>query len=85
MIKLMTRDEFLAKAAAPMSFMKVENSSWGAVHRDMIVKWLEAHTGAGWVYWDGASTYIFQNSGDHLLFKMWVKSDPFEKEEGEIT
>lgn len=80
---VLTREEWLEKKP-PFSFMKITNPTWSRVHRDMIVKWLEAHTGAGWVYWDEAETYVFQNAGDYIAFGVWIKSNPFDKENGEI-
>lgn len=81
--KILTREEWLEKTP-PFSFMKINNQTWSRVHRDMIVKWLEAHTGAGWVYWDENDTYVFQNNGDYMAFAVWVKSGPFENDDGEI-
>lgn len=80
--KLITKEEW-DKVVPPFKFMKVKNPSWSSVHREMIVKWLETHTGSGWVYWDGQDTYVFQSSGDFIMFKMWIKDDPFN-EDGEI-
>ena len=82
---LLTQDEWeKASIKPPFRWIKVANKAWGIVERQMIVKWLEAHVGKGWVYWNGESRYVFQNAGDLLAFKMWIKSDPFAEDEGEI-
>src|SRR5258708_21277366 len=48
------------------------------IHREMISKWIENHTGKGWAYWDGGSSYVFQSEGDYMAFIVWIKSDPFQ-------
>lgn len=80
---LLTDDEW-RQIKPPFHYMRVKNSSWQKVHHQMIVKWLEEHCGAGFVYWDGVDTYVFGAAGDKILFMMWIKDDPFE-DEGEIA
>jgi len=80
---LLTDEEWRA-IKPPFVYMRVKNSSWQSVHRQMIVKWLEEHCGAGFVYWDKIDTYVFGSPGDKLMFKMWIKSDPFSEDDGEI-
>jgi hypothetical protein len=85
-VKMLTMEEFKADNIVPdFHYIKVRNDSWSAVHRQMINKWIEAHLGAGWCYWDGSHTYIFQKAADWMLFKMWIKSEPFDDEDGEIS
>ena len=83
MPKMLTKDEWRA-IKPPFSFIKITNKAWLAVHREMIVSWIEEHCGAGFTYWDGHETYVFGSEGDKLMFKMWIKDDPFANEEGEI-
>jgi hypothetical protein len=80
MITLLTSEEW-HEVTPPFCFMKVKNDRWTPVHREMIKKWLEAHCGAGWVYYDGSETYVFGSEGDRLMFKMWIKCDPFENDD----
>jgi hypothetical protein len=82
--KILTREEWKEKTP-PFTFARISNPSWSVVHREMIVKWIEAHTGAGWVYWDGEEQYVFENSGDYIAFQVWIKSDPFSNDSGEIS
>lgn len=81
--KLLTHDEWKEKKL-PLSFAKIENSGWSQIHREMIVKWIESHTGKGWAYYDGSSTYAFESQGDYMAFIMWIKSDPFKSGEGTL-
>jgi hypothetical protein len=82
--KLLTREEWI-DAKPPLHYMKVDGDNWTAVHRDMIVKWLEAHCGKSWIYFDGGNIYVFGSEGDKIIFKMWIKSDPFENMDGDLT
>ena len=81
--KMLTVDEW-NDAKAPFWHLKVKNPAWSKVHRDMIVKWIEAHIG-GWFYYDGDVTYVFGSNGDYMLFRMWIADDPFKNDDGEIS
>lgn len=81
--KLLTHEEWKEKKL-PLSYAKIENSGWSQIHREMVVKWLEAFTGGGWVYWDGGSTYAFESPGDYVAFLLWIKSEPFQEEMGTV-
>lgn len=70
-------------AKAPLYFIKVENKEWTAIHRDMIVKWLEANIG-GWFYYDHYTTYAFEKDADRVLFKLWIADDPVGRDAGAI-
>lgn len=54
----------------------------GAVYPEMMKKWIIANC-SGWVYVDG-STYVFENRSDMMLFSVWIKSDPFVEEYGDV-
>ena len=76
--KLMSHDEFHASATFPFHLTRASNSTWTSAHRDHIANWIETHCGASWVYFDGVNGYVFGSQGDHILFVMWLKSNPFE-------
>ena len=81
--KLLSKEEWLA-VKPPLFYVKVKNNDWSAVHRELINKWIEAHCGDGWVFYDDYQTYVFQSDGDRTMFTIWIKSDPFEGDYGQI-
>lgn len=81
-ITLLTREEWHAKRA-PFFTMKVPNN-WSVCQREIIGKWIEAHCGAGWVYWDGDEMYVFEQLADRTIFKMWIVDDPLADLEGSV-
>ncbi len=80
---LLTHEEWM-KTRAPLYTLDVKNDSWGIIQREIITKWIEAHCGAGWVYWDGKDMYVFETLADRTVFKMWIIDDPFEEDECSI-
>mgnify|MGYP001480297786 CR=1 FL=1 len=76
-------NEQWAEVKPPFWYIRVEGEGWTTIHREMICKWIEAHCG-GWFYYDGAKTYVFERSGDYMMFRIWIKGDPFAASEGEI-
>jgi len=81
--KLLTKEEWAATDAT-FVWLKVENKKWHDIHREMVVKWIERHLGAGFIYWDGNETYIFEKKSDMVMFRMWVADDPFSEGIGDI-
>ena len=82
--KILTKEEWAA-VRAPLFWTKVTNAAWGKTEREFIVKWMESHLGKGWVYYDGEVTYAFESDGDQMLFKIWIKSDPFDGDDGVVA
>jgi len=74
--KFLTKEQW-DKIVPPFHHVTVKNNRFGTVHKEIIKKWLEAHCGAGFIYWDGEETYIFGSNADMIAFKIWIMSDPF--------
>lgn len=79
---MITREEFL-KVKAPFYYVRVSNSQWAQVNRDMIAHWIDAHCG-GWTYYDYHDTYVFERIGDRIMFVIWIKGEPFSENMGEV-
>lgn len=81
---LLSREDWI-KVKPPLYWVKADNKSWSKIHRDLINKWLETHCGREWVYYDGDFTYAFGSEGDQTMFVIWLKSDPFGGEHGDLV
>jgi len=75
--KLLTKEQW-DKVLPPFYHVELKNVAFRAVHYEIIKKWLEAHCGAGFIYWDEQTTYIFGSNTDLIAFKIWIMSDPFD-------
>jgi hypothetical protein len=71
----------------PFHWMKVRKTSWPSFVFEMAEKHLYTLT-SGWWY-HGLETndyhlFVFERAEDMVAFKLWIASDPFKEEYGEI-
>ena len=79
---MLTREQWI-ETKAPFCYVRLDNKAWTQVQKEIVIKWIESHCG-GWFYWDEGDTYVFEKSGDRILFVLWVKSDPFDQDMGDV-
>lgn len=83
MARFLTHDEWL-KVKLPFTYLKIAGfSDLPKIHVEMLEKWIEAN-GSGWVYREGA-TFVFESKSDMLMFSIWLKSDPFAEDQGDLV
>lgn len=58
------------------------------VELQILTKWIEQQT-SGWFYYskvfDAKYTFVFEEKADMVAIKLWLSSDPFNEEHGEIN
>lgn len=83
MARFLTPEEWQA-VKPPFSYLRFRKlDKDAAVYQDMMRKWIEANC-SGWVWDGGGDTYVFEHKSDMMLFAIWLKSDPFAAEHGDV-
>jgi hypothetical protein len=79
-------DEEWSKVEPPFCWLDVRASADS--EKAILEKWLINQIG-GWWYrinsTDNKFTYVFEDKADMVAVKLWLSSDPFREEHGEIN
>jgi hypothetical protein len=66
------------KVSLPFTHVEVVNPSFRLFHRELILKWIDAHCDGGWYYYDDSTNYTFEKNEDAVMFQMWITANPFK-------
>lgn len=83
--KRLTDDEW-REVTPPFCWVDVRAAS--EAERSIMEKWLDQQIGGWWYVMkstDNKFTYVFEEKADMVAVKLWLSSDPFREEHGEIN
>lgn len=86
MTKMLTPEEWAA-IEPPFYWIKICDHRWTQTQRDEVLAWIREHCGGTWLWHEvheptqrsqkgGYDLFVFGNSGDRVLFEMWISDNP---------
>lgn len=85
MAKRLTDDEW-REVVPPFVWVDLRIST--EIELQILCKWIDQQMG-GWYYFsksqDTKYTFVFEEKADMVALKLWLSSDPFNEEHGEIN